>query len=223
MLSMHRLGVARCARGHDAAWPRGVRRSLSGCPECPLIGQREPIGRIPDTQTNLVRGSPGIPQTDQLGRSFMLSMNTEIATTSACGRVGRPAAEAHWRRSLTAATDGSRPSVARRRRAPAARSPPGELGRTRARQPRGGAWCRRPPRPQRRPAEAPRATHRPANYAVKLSALRVGYSTIISASVYESLYTTSKYASDGRDMWTWLDEEYLPGRALYGSNFWWQP
>jgi hypothetical protein len=24
-------------------------------------------------------------------------------------------------------------------------------------------------------------------------------------------------------MWTWLDEEYLPGRALYGSNFWWQP
>lgn len=54
MLRMCRLGVASCAIGHDAAWPRGVRQRLSGCPECSFTGQRELIGREPDAQTNPV-------------------------------------------------------------------------------------------------------------------------------------------------------------------------
>jgi class 3 adenylate cyclase len=64
---------------------------------------------------------------------------------------------------------------------------------------------------------------RAANYAAKLSALRVGCPTIISASVHELLHKTSKYAADGRNMWTLLDEEHMPGTTLYGSTFWWQP
>ena len=38
----------------------GFAGACPGCPECPFTGQREPIGRKPDAQTNPGRGSPGI-------------------------------------------------------------------------------------------------------------------------------------------------------------------
>ena len=48
---MRRSGVAGCALDHAPAYPRAS-PDLSGCPDCPLSGQRELIGREPDAQTN---------------------------------------------------------------------------------------------------------------------------------------------------------------------------
>ena len=56
LLKLWRAATAPGALGHDATWPRGVRRGLSGCLECPLTGQHQPVGREPDALTNPGRG-----------------------------------------------------------------------------------------------------------------------------------------------------------------------
>lgn len=64
---------------------------------------------------------------------------------------------------------------------------------------------------------------RAANYAAKVSGLRVGYPSIITAAVYNKLHTSSKHHEE-RDMWTKLDEnDAMPGATLYGSRFTWAP
>jgi class 3 adenylate cyclase len=61
-----------------------------------------------------------------------------------------------------------------------------------------------------------------ANRAAKLSALRLGYSSIITEAVYSRLGDDSKFDAARKDMWTLLDEQpELPDVTLYGSRYSW--
>jgi class 3 adenylate cyclase len=61
-----------------------------------------------------------------------------------------------------------------------------------------------------------------ANRAAKLSALRVGYSSIVTDAVYSRLRRDSKFDDDGNDMWTALNVQAdLPNVMLYGSRYTW--
>lgn len=63
---------------------------------------------------------------------------------------------------------------------------------------------------------------RAANYAAKLSALRIGgYRSIITAAVYNSLNEDSKLSADSVNMWTAIKSATLPGMSLYGSTWRW--
>lgn len=64
---------------------------------------------------------------------------------------------------------------------------------------------------------------RAANYAAKLSALRVEAPTIITEAVYFALNEDATY-SQGTDMWESLDVDDLPvDTPVYGSTYWWKP
>lgn len=60
---------------------------------------------------------------------------------------------------------------------------------------------------------------RAANYAAKMAALPPKYSTYISEGVYNVLGKSSKYANDGRNMWTSLGSSDV-GVKIYGSTWW---
>lgn len=59
-----------------------------------------------------------------------------------------------------------------------------------------------------------------ANHAAKMSDLKLGYTSYITADVYKKLSDKSKYGKDGRDMWTDLGTEAM-GFRIYGSNWRW--
>jgi uridylate cyclase len=61
---------------------------------------------------------------------------------------------------------------------------------------------------------------RAANYAAKMAALSSQYPTYVSADTYARLKDESKFAGDGRNMWTNLGTRDL-GIQIYGSAFWW--
>lgn len=64
---------------------------------------------------------------------------------------------------------------------------------------------------------------RAANYAAKMSALRLGCPTIISESVYFALNKRATY-SKGIDMWKPIEIDDPPvDTQLYGSTYWWIP
>lgn len=61
---------------------------------------------------------------------------------------------------------------------------------------------------------------RAANYAAKLAAMPTDYSTYITADVYNSLDSSSRYGQGGGDMWSDLGVSSL-GIRIYGSNWYW--
>ena len=62
---------------------------------------------------------------------------------------------------------------------------------------------------------------RAANYAAKLSD-RSGAPTQITADVYNLLKDSSKYGSDGRDMWKPTTAPELGHKRIYTSIWWWE-
>lgn len=62
---------------------------------------------------------------------------------------------------------------------------------------------------------------RAANYAAKLSD-RPGAPTQITAEVYNMLNDSSKFGSDGRNMWAPATAPGLGHRTIYTSNWWWE-
>ena len=61
---------------------------------------------------------------------------------------------------------------------------------------------------------------RSANYAAKLSD-RSGAPTQITAEVFSMLKDSSKYGSDGRNMWVRTTAPELGNRTIYTSTWWW--
>ena len=61
---------------------------------------------------------------------------------------------------------------------------------------------------------------RSANHAAKLSG-RDGPPSQITADVYDRLNRESKFASDGRNMWTSSYSREIGNRLIYTSTWWW--
>jgi class 3 adenylate cyclase len=62
---------------------------------------------------------------------------------------------------------------------------------------------------------------RAANYAAKLSAVKEGFATYITDSVYGNMHDKVKYALGGEDMWESRNWTTMNKMTIYRSNYYW--
>jgi class 3 adenylate cyclase len=62
---------------------------------------------------------------------------------------------------------------------------------------------------------------RAANHAAKLCNLGPQYPTWITADVFNTMHSSVKTTSDGRNMWDQRVWKIMNDRTIYRSNFWW--